>query len=167
VRDIGHQQRGVAAVGDTAHLVSPRRQVTSERGNHPESERSGAATCRRRGHRLVLVSGTDGIRCHGERYGDPRAAESALASVVRFRARRRCASLVRTYVLTCSGMATERVSFRAGRDPYGDALWIPGSVEGREQRDDGEWLYVLPAYSESEDSARWVKASEVRPLTDG
>ncbi|HVX43513.1 MAG TPA: hypothetical protein VHC49_06495 [Mycobacteriales bacterium] len=61
-------------------------------------------------------------------------------------------------------MATDLISFHAGRDPYGDAVWLPASVEGREQRDDGEWLYVLPAYSDSEESARWVKASEVRPL---
>lgn len=61
-------------------------------------------------------------------------------------------------------MGTEQVSFLAGRDPYGDAVWVPASVEDREQRDDGEWLYVLPAFSDSEDHARWVKASEVRPL---
>lgn len=60
-------------------------------------------------------------------------------------------------------MGTEQVSFLAGRDPYGDAVWVPASVEDREQRDDGEWLYLLPAFSDSEDSARWVKASEVRP----
>ena len=40
LRDVGHQQRRVAAVGDAAHPVSPRRQVGSERGNDPESERS-------------------------------------------------------------------------------------------------------------------------------
>lgn len=67
-------------------------------------------------------------------------------------------------MLTSSGMAIELVSFRAGRDPYGDALWLPGSVEEREQRDDGEWLYVLPAYSDSEEPAVWVQASDVRPL---
>lgn len=62
-------------------------------------------------------------------------------------------------------MGIEQVSFLAGRDPYGDAVWIPTSVEDREQRDDGEWLYLLPAFSDSEDSARWVKASEVRRPT--
>lgn len=61
-------------------------------------------------------------------------------------------------------MGTEQVSFRAGRDPYGDVLWMPASVEDREERDDGEWLYVLPAFSDSDDQARWVKASDVRPL---
>lgn len=64
-------------------------------------------------------------------------------------------------------MAIEQVSFRAGRDPHGDPVWVPGSVEEREQRDDGEWLYVLPAFSDSEESAQWVKASEVRPLDRG
>ena len=67
-------------------------------------------------------------------------------------------------MLTSSGMGTEQVSFLAGRDPYGDAVWVPASVEDREQRDDGEWLYLLPAFSDSEDQARWVKASEVRTL---
>ena len=61
-------------------------------------------------------------------------------------------------------MAIEQVSFRAGRDPYGDTVWLPASVEEREQREDGEWLYVLPAYSDSAEPAQWVKASEVRPL---
>ena len=59
-------------------------------------------------------------------------------------------------------MGTEQVSFLAGKDPYGDKLWVPASVEDREQRDDGEWLYVLPAFSDSDDQGRWVKASEVR-----
>src|SRR5919199_4924394 len=40
VRDVGHQQRRVAGVGDAAHAVLPCRQVCSERGNDPESERS-------------------------------------------------------------------------------------------------------------------------------
>src|SRR5207249_3848777 len=40
LRDVGHQQRRVAAVGDAAHAGSPRRQVSCERGNDPESERS-------------------------------------------------------------------------------------------------------------------------------
>jgi hypothetical protein len=59
-------------------------------------------------------------------------------------------------------MGSEQVSFLAGKNPYGDSVWVPASVEDREQRGDGEWLYVLPAFSDSEDSARWVKASEVR-----
>lgn len=59
-------------------------------------------------------------------------------------------------------MGTDQVSFLAGKDPYGDNLWIPASVEDREQRGDGEWLYVLPAFSDSEDSARWVKSTDVR-----
>ncbi|WP_091521252.1 hypothetical protein [Microlunatus soli] len=63
-------------------------------------------------------------------------------------------------------MGTEQVSFLAGKDPLGDNVWIPASVEDREERDDGEWLYVLPAFSDSEDSATWVKASEVRPITN-
>jgi hypothetical protein len=46
-------------VGDTAHLVSPRRQVASERGNDPESEWSRFASCRRIVHRSsFFVSGT-------------------------------------------------------------------------------------------------------------
>lgn len=61
-------------------------------------------------------------------------------------------------------MSSEQVSFLAGKDPYGDRVWMPASVEDREQREDGEWLYVLPAFSDSEDPARWVKASEVRPI---
>jgi pimeloyl-ACP methyl ester carboxylesterase len=51
LRDIGHQKRRVAAVGDSAHPISPRRQISCERGNDPESERSGSASCRRVGHR--------------------------------------------------------------------------------------------------------------------
>lgn len=62
-------------------------------------------------------------------------------------------------------MGTEQVSFLAGRDPRGDNVWIPASVEDREEREDGEWLYLLPAFSDSEDSAQWVKASEVREIT--
>jgi hypothetical protein len=64
-------------------------------------------------------------------------------------------------------MVIEKVSFRAGRDHGGAVVWLPGSVEEREQRDDGEWLYVLPAYSDSEEPAVWVKASEVRRLDRG
>ena len=48
-RDVRHQQRGVAAVGDMAHSVSPRRQVCPERGNDSESERSRFA----RRHRFI------------------------------------------------------------------------------------------------------------------
>jgi hypothetical protein len=44
LRDVGHQQRRVAAVGDAAHAVSPGRHVSLERGNDPESERSGHAS---------------------------------------------------------------------------------------------------------------------------
>src|SRR5207248_3425125 len=40
LRDIGHQQRRVAGVGDAAHAVSPRGQISSEWGYDPESERS-------------------------------------------------------------------------------------------------------------------------------
>lgn len=64
-------------------------------------------------------------------------------------------------------MAIEKVSFRAGRDYGGAAVWLPGAVQEREQRDDGEWLRVLPAYSDSEEPAVWVKASDVRPLDRG
>lgn len=49
-----------------------------------------------------------------------------------------------------------------GKDPAGDNVWVPASVEDREQRDDGERLYLLPAFSDSENSARWVKATDVR-----
>lgn len=62
-------------------------------------------------------------------------------------------------------MTIEKVSFLAGRDHGGAAVWLPGAVEEREQRDDGEWLRVLPVYSDSEEAAVWVKASEVRPLS--
>lgn len=59
-------------------------------------------------------------------------------------------------------MGTEQVSFLIGKDPVGDNVWVPASVEDREERDDGEWLYLLPAFSDSEETARWVKATEVR-----
>lgn len=59
-------------------------------------------------------------------------------------------------------MGIEQISFLAGKDAHGGNVWIPASVEDREERDDGEWLYVLPAFSDSEDAARWVKATDVR-----
>src|SRR5918912_1138125 len=39
--DVGHQQRRVAAVCDATNLISPRPQVSCERANDPEPERSG------------------------------------------------------------------------------------------------------------------------------
>lgn len=62
-------------------------------------------------------------------------------------------------------MNAEQVSFLAGKDALGGNIWLPASVEDREQRGDDEWLYLLPAFSDSEDSARWVKASDVRRPT--
>jgi hypothetical protein len=48
LRNVGHQQRRVSAAGDAAHSVSPRRQVSCERGNDPEPERSRHACAPRR-----------------------------------------------------------------------------------------------------------------------
>lgn len=62
-------------------------------------------------------------------------------------------------------MDDERVEFRAGRDSYGLAVWVVGSIVGREQREDGTWLKVLPANSASEEDARWVHSGEVRRPT--
>ncbi len=59
-------------------------------------------------------------------------------------------------------MDDEHIEFRAGRDSYGLALWVVGSIIGREQRDDGMWLNVLPANSASEEDARWVGPDDVR-----
>jgi hypothetical protein len=55
-----------------------------------------------------------------------------------------------------------RVEFRAGRDHYGQAVWAAALVVEREQRADGPWLKVLPAYSESDEAARWVRETDVR-----
>jgi len=55
-----------------------------------------------------------------------------------------------------------RVEFRAGRDHYGQAVWAAGLVVEREQRADGPWLRVLPAYSASDEAARWVRGVDVR-----
>ena len=58
-RDVGHQQRRVAAVGNAAHPVSPGRKVCCDRGNDSRIEKglvmmldpshmgdvAGAATC--------------------------------------------------------------------------------------------------------------------------
>jgi hypothetical protein len=59
-------------------------------------------------------------------------------------------------------MDNERVEFRAGRDPEGFNVWVAGSIIGRDQRDDGVWLNVLPTNSESEEDARWVHPENVR-----
>jgi hypothetical protein len=59
-------------------------------------------------------------------------------------------------------MGDERVEFRAGRDDYGMARWVDGLVQEREQRGDELWVKVLPAYSASDDDARWVRQDEVR-----
>jgi hypothetical protein len=39
--DVGHQQRRVAAVCDATNPISPRPQISCERANDPEPERSG------------------------------------------------------------------------------------------------------------------------------
>ncbi|MFC6703777.1 hypothetical protein [Flexivirga alba] len=59
-------------------------------------------------------------------------------------------------------MGVERVTFRAGRDLYGDAVWLPGSIHDREQREDGEWFCVLPAFAGSDDDAQWVRGDDIR-----
>ena len=59
-------------------------------------------------------------------------------------------------------MDDKRVEFRVGRDHYGQAVWAAGLVVEREQRADGPWLKVLPAYSESDEAARWVRQGDVR-----
>src|SRR5882724_2575847 len=41
--NVGHQECRETAVGNTAHLVSPRRQISSQRGNNTESEASCSA----------------------------------------------------------------------------------------------------------------------------
>lgn len=61
-------------------------------------------------------------------------------------------------------MGIRQVSFRAGKDPYGDAVWIPASVEDREERDDGEWLCVLPAFAGYDNDPQWVRADSVREI---
>ncbi|HKE69970.1 MAG TPA: hypothetical protein VKB55_11980 [Nocardioidaceae bacterium] len=57
-----------------------------------------------------------------------------------------------------------RVEFRAGRDHYGQAVWAAALVVEREQRADGPWLKVLPAYSESDEAAHWVRETDIRSL---
>lgn len=59
-------------------------------------------------------------------------------------------------------MDDEQVEFRAGRDHYGQALWVSGLVMEREQRDDGQWVKVLPAYSASDEAAQWVRQDDLR-----
>ena len=59
-------------------------------------------------------------------------------------------------------MDDEHVEFRAGRDHFGQVQWAAGLVVEREQRADGSWLKVLPAYSESEEAAQWVRHDDVR-----
>jgi hypothetical protein len=59
-------------------------------------------------------------------------------------------------------MDDEHVEFRAGRDHAGQAIWGIGLVVEREQRADGPWLKVLPAYSESDEDARWVSRRDTR-----
>jgi hypothetical protein len=41
-----------------------------------------------------------------------------------------------------------------------------GLVTEREQRSDGLWLKVLPAYSESAEDPRWVRQADVRGPVD-
>jgi hypothetical protein len=62
-------------------------------------------------------------------------------------------------------MDDERVEFRAGRDHLGQMRWAVGLVMEREQRSDGLWLSVLPAWSESNENARWVRHEDVRSAT--
>jgi hypothetical protein len=59
-------------------------------------------------------------------------------------------------------MDEERVEFRAGRDSFGQALWVAGLIVDRETRADGPWVKVLPAYSGSEEDAQWVRDADVR-----
>lgn len=54
------------------------------------------------------------------------------------------------------------MEFRAGRDSYGLARWVAGLVQEREQRDDGLWVKILPAYSASDEDAQWVRQDDVR-----
>ncbi|RII20458.1 hypothetical protein DSC45_04460 [Streptomyces sp. YIM 130001] len=54
------------------------------------------------------------------------------------------------------------MEFRAGRDTYGLARWVVGQVQEREQRADGPWIKVLPAYSASDEDAQWVRQDDVR-----
>lgn len=62
-------------------------------------------------------------------------------------------------------MGIRHVSFRAGKDPFGNPVWIPASVEDREERDDGEWLCVLPAFAGYGSDPQWVRADAVRDDT--
>ena len=59
-------------------------------------------------------------------------------------------------------MSRERISFPADVDAFGNPIWNLASIEDREEREDGTWLLVLPAYSNSESDAQWVMASKVR-----
>ncbi|WP_181785573.1 hypothetical protein [Streptomyces phytophilus] len=56
-----------------------------------------------------------------------------------------------------------RVEFRAGRDGYGRAGWAADVIRDREQREDGRWLKILPAYSTSEE-AHWIPQHDTRAL---
>jgi hypothetical protein len=59
-------------------------------------------------------------------------------------------------------MDEEQVEFRAGRDSFGQALWVAGLIVDRERRADGPWVKVLPVYSGSDEDARWVPDADVR-----
>jgi hypothetical protein len=63
-------------------------------------------------------------------------------------------------------MDDEHVRFRSGTDHFGQVQWAVGLVTEREQRSDGLWLRVLPAYSESDEDARWVHQADVRGPVD-
>ncbi|GAB3405392.1 hypothetical protein [Flindersiella endophytica] len=61
-------------------------------------------------------------------------------------------------------MTDDPIKYHAGTDAYGLALWVDGRVVEREQRNDGEWLYVLPAGAADADPAgQWVRGADTRP----
>ncbi|WP_020577345.1 hypothetical protein [Actinopolymorpha alba] len=63
-------------------------------------------------------------------------------------------------------MSATEWEYLAGRDEYGDERWVVGKVERREQRDDGEWCWCVPAYRGSGvgmPEPMWVHADQVRP----
>jgi hypothetical protein len=60
-------------------------------------------------------------------------------------------------------MDNEVIEFQAGLDTFGLRRWVPGLVLGREDRDDGVWVNVLPANSESDSDSCWVQDTDIRP----
>ena len=66
-----------------------------------------------------------------------------------------------------SNLAPGEVEYFAGVDGSGRERWVVGQIERREQRTDGEWLYVRPADPRSGPNGpapAWVTAEHTRVL---